>query len=379
MHIGSSCYKLFSMDIIEKNHLRFDEYISHTEDGLFVFDYLKCCAGLYYEPIPLWNILERSGSATTSGYTRKMLSSIDAIDQMISRPGNSPDAIAHLEAFRAHEALRVLGLGIDSGDMTEGDRRALHDALADGKVDRARPVSYTHLDVYKRQALVFFVALLLTTKRAHLLCGVFAVGFVYLISNNQHWYLKAIGVGALVVLAVAVLAPLIPGIEATIERLTTTFSSNTSFEDNVNNRTYLWDYALNGLAQSPVFGHGWTSYCYRWPDGVTITYMAHNELLNLLYETGYVGTAIVLLGCAASLLLTLHTIVLTDDGHFKAYLRLSLCVQIFFLTYAFTSGALFTTIPNLITYFLAVAIMASIRWDVLERDRTPRTSHGGNR
>lgn len=138
VHIGSSCYKLFSMDVIEKNHLRFDEYISHTEDGLFVFDYLKCCAGLYYEPIPLWNILERSGSATTSGYTRKMLSSIDAIDQMISRPGNSPDAIAHLEAFRAHEALRVLGLGIDSGDMTEGDRRALLDALADGKVDRAR-------------------------------------------------------------------------------------------------------------------------------------------------------------------------------------------------------------------------------------------------
>ena len=140
----------------------------------------------------------------------------------------------------------------------------------------------------------------------------------------------------------------------------------------------MWDYALKGLAQSPVFGHGWTSYCYRWPDGVTITYMAHNELLNLLYETGYVGTAIVLLGCAVSLMLTLRTIALTDDGHFKAYLRLSLCIQIFFLTYAFTSGALFTTIPNLITYFLAVAIMASIRWGALRRDRTPRASHGGD-
>lgn len=233
--------------------------------------------------------------------------------------------------------------------------------------------------LYVFLALIFFVALVLTTKRAHLLCGIFAVGFVYLISNNQHRYLKAIGVGVLAVLAVAVLAPLIPGVEATIDRLTTTFSSNTSFEDNVNNRTYLWDYALNGLAQSPVFGHGWTSYCYRWPDGVTITYMAHNELLNLLYETGYVGTAIVLLGCAASLLLTLHTIALTDDGHFKAYLRLSLCIQIFFLAYAFTSGALFTTIPNLITYFLAVAIMASIRWDALRRNRTRRTSHGGDR
>ena len=228
-------------------------------------------------------------------------------------------------------------------------------------------------------AFVFFVALVLTTKRAHLLCGIFAVGLVYLLSSNQHRYLKAISIAALAALAVAVLAPLIPGVEATIERLSSTFSSSTSFEDNVNNRTYLWDYALNGLSEAPLFGHGWTSYCYRWPDGVTITYMAHNELLNLLYETGYVGAAIVLLGCVASLLLTLRTIALTYDGHFKAYLRLSLCIQIFFLTYAFTSGALFTTIPNLIAYFLAVAIMASIRWDALRWNRTPRISHGGDR
>ena len=138
VHIGSSCYKLFSMDVIKKEHLKFDETISHTEDGLFVFNYLKGCKGLYYEPTPLWNILERPGSATTSGYTRKMLSSLDAIDQMISRTGNSPDAVAHLEAFRAHEALRILGLGIDSCDMTESDRRTLLDVLADGRVDRAR-------------------------------------------------------------------------------------------------------------------------------------------------------------------------------------------------------------------------------------------------
>ena len=136
-------------------------------------------------------------------------------------------------------------------------------------------------------ALIFFIALVLTTKRAHLLCGIFAIGFVYLLSGNSHKYLKAIGVTVLMLLAVAILAPLVPGVEATIERLNSTFSSGTSFEDNVNNRTFLWNYALNGLSQAPLFGHGWTSYCYRWPDGFTITYMAHNELLNLLYETGF--------------------------------------------------------------------------------------------
>ena len=136
IHIGSSCYKLFSMDVIERERLRFDETISHTEDGLFVFDYLKGCDGLYYEPIPLWNILERPGSATMSGYSHKMLSSINAINQMISRPGNSPEAIVHLKAFRTHEALRILGLGIDSGDMTDADRRALLEVMTGNNIGR---------------------------------------------------------------------------------------------------------------------------------------------------------------------------------------------------------------------------------------------------
>ena len=132
IHIGSSCYKLFSMEAIRDRRLRFDENISHTEDGLFVFDYLKCCDGLYYEPLPLWNILERPSSATTSGYGSKMLSSIDAIDQMIARPGNTLEGLAHLEAFRMHEALRILGLGIDSGEITHDDRKMLLAVLRGG-------------------------------------------------------------------------------------------------------------------------------------------------------------------------------------------------------------------------------------------------------
>lgn len=222
--------------------------------------------------------------------------------------------------------------------------------------------------LYGLAALLFFIALVLTTKRAHLLCGIFAIGFVYLLSSNSHKYLKAIGATALILLAVAILAPLVPGVEATIERLNSTFSSGTSFEDNVNNRTYLWNYALNGLSQSPLFGHGWTSYCYRWPDGFTITYMAHNELLNLLYETGIVGTALVLGACLTSFVLTSVTISKVEEQQQKAFLRLSLCIQLFFLSYAFTSGALFTTIPNLVTYFFAIAITCSLQWNAVSSD-----------
>lgn len=142
IHIGSSCYKLYSMETIRKHALRFNEYISHTEDGLFVFDYLKSCDGLYYEPLPLWNILEHSGSATRSGYTSKLLSSIDAIDQMIARQGNTAEGLSHLRTFRLHEALRILGLGIDSGRMTGEDRKSLMDVLQ----DKAGRTNLSHVD-----------------------------------------------------------------------------------------------------------------------------------------------------------------------------------------------------------------------------------------
>ena len=115
--------------MIENHHLRFDENIAHTEDGLFVFRYLKLCNGLHYEPLPLWNILERPGSATTSGYSCSLLTSLDAIDQMIAYPENSSEIIDHLRLFKVHEALRILGMGIDSGKMNSNEEDRLINAI----------------------------------------------------------------------------------------------------------------------------------------------------------------------------------------------------------------------------------------------------------
>ena len=138
VHIGSSCYKLFSRDLIENHHLRFDENIAHTEDGLFVFRYLKLCNGLHYEPLPLWNILERPGSATTSGYSCSLLTSLDAIDQMIGYPENSPEIVRHLRHFKVHEAVRILGMGIDSGQMSLNEEVRLINAIRFTECDCSR-------------------------------------------------------------------------------------------------------------------------------------------------------------------------------------------------------------------------------------------------
>ena len=138
IHIGSSCYKLFSREVIERCGLRFDEQIAHTEDGLFVFNYLKECRGLHYEPLALWNILDRPGSATTSGFHHSLLSSLDAIDQMIAYPENSSEIIDHLRLFKVHEALRILGMGIDSGQMSSNEEVRLINAIKYTECDCSR-------------------------------------------------------------------------------------------------------------------------------------------------------------------------------------------------------------------------------------------------
>lgn len=106
--LHSSCYKLFDLDLIKSNHLHFKEKISNGEDGLFTFEYLKKIKGLVYEPIALWNILCRPGSATNTSYNSKWLTAIDAIEKMLSYPDNKEAVTCNLKAFLADRALCLL-------------------------------------------------------------------------------------------------------------------------------------------------------------------------------------------------------------------------------------------------------------------------------
>lgn len=83
-NLQSACYKLFDRSIIEKHSLRFQETIHYGEDGLFVYEYLKLTKGLVYTSEPLWDIYERTGSATKSGYNKKMLTALDMVDILLN-------------------------------------------------------------------------------------------------------------------------------------------------------------------------------------------------------------------------------------------------------------------------------------------------------
>ena len=105
--LRSACYKLFSMKVIRDNHLCFNEHIRHGEDGLFVFEYLKCVDYFVYYPDLLWNILEREGSATQSPYNRTWLTSIDAVNKMMSYK-NTSRLTKQLEKYKIERMVSIL-------------------------------------------------------------------------------------------------------------------------------------------------------------------------------------------------------------------------------------------------------------------------------
>lgn len=127
-NLRSSCYKLFSLDLINENRLRFDPGIRHGEDGLFVFEYLKHADKFVFLPDPLWNILERPGSATMSPYNRSKMSALTAIEKMLAYD-NREELQKALRVFYVQRALYVLGDAVCASPIPKEDVKFLRKKL----------------------------------------------------------------------------------------------------------------------------------------------------------------------------------------------------------------------------------------------------------
>lgn len=112
LKLTSSCYRLYERRVIEENKLRFDCNIHQGEDGLFVFQYLNLVDGIYYFSDPLWNILDRPGSATSGGYNAKWKSAITAVDKMLKQPGLDRQTLENLRSLKAERAKLIQMVGI---------------------------------------------------------------------------------------------------------------------------------------------------------------------------------------------------------------------------------------------------------------------------
>lgn len=133
--LRSACYKMFDVYRIKKHAIRFDPQIKHGEDGLFVFDYLLHCEGLVHSTEPMWNILERPGSATTSPYNPSWLTAVKAAEKMMGRQCTSAKVAQALKEYRLERVKMVLRMAALSGSRPAEDIRYLQNYLKCCKAD----------------------------------------------------------------------------------------------------------------------------------------------------------------------------------------------------------------------------------------------------
>ena len=222
--------------------------------------------------------------------------------------------------------------------------------------------------------ILFAFGLVLTQKRAHLVFAVFSLLCTYMVSSSRGKALKTVFACVIVSAACLVAASFIPGIADSFDRLFGTFSTLESgdIEDTTSGRTLLWNGALQGWFRNPIFGNGWGSYSFTWPDGSQSIY-AHNELLQILHDTGLVGLVIFAALLVATLRISLKNLRLIQRrtntresiltaAYYSFSLALFLCI------YSCSTGTLLQQPLIFLFWFLAVGINLSIQYKILIRN-----------
>lgn len=219
-------------------------------------------------------------------------------------------------------------------------------------------------------AILFAVGLVLTQKRAHLLFVAFAIVCLFANTGVRGKTLKFLTALIVVFAAACVAATFIPGVSESFERLLGTFTTLESgdLEETTTGRTYLWGAAINGWLQSPLLGNGWGTFLYTWPGGNQSIY-AHNELLQILHDTGVVGLALFLVLTLSSLALALRCVkAVRAEGTGGILLSASyfaFAFEVFVLAYSFTTGGLLQQPLIYMAWFFAVAISIAVRYEVV--------------
>lgn len=220
-------------------------------------------------------------------------------------------------------------------------------------------------------ALVCFSAVVLTTKRAHLVFAVIAIVLVFASSNVRGRFFKIAVGGAVGVIAVVVGARFIPGLDMALDRVMGTFQTN-DLREATSGRTLIWDYAYRGFLERPVFGHGWGSFSFTWPGGTLVSVHSHNAILNAFYELGVVGGVFVIIVTIVMLVTSLRLVGQLGESAppvLRTAAYFALHVQYYQLMHAYTSEELFRHPYSFMPYLLSVGIIFALRRFVTERDR----------
>lgn len=130
--VSSSCYKLYSREVLLKNRLRFREDIFHGEDGLFVFEYLFQVNKVLYSNKPLWNILERPDSASREKrFNRKLFTAITAVEKMLELSKGNKNLEKKMRAYLVLRTIEVYLKSILSNLIEKEEEQRLTKIILD--------------------------------------------------------------------------------------------------------------------------------------------------------------------------------------------------------------------------------------------------------
>lgn len=220
---------------------------------------------------------------------------------------------------------------------------------------------------YKKRDIMIFifltVSLLMTGKRGHLLAACVALIIMFVISTKGIKRLVRINAIILALAAVLTLAIVLGEALSVIpffNEFWNTFTGLVNGEDVTSGRIQLYQYSLQLFQENPIFGIGWGEF----KEAGSIVYSksldVHNVYLQLLCETGIVGTILVLVSLFVSLFSTNRQWkMFSGNQHMntleKELSLFSMGYQVFFLLYSFTGNPLYDN-NYVILYFFACSL-----------------------
>ena len=215
-------------------------------------------------------------------------------------------------------------------------------------------------------------ALLLTGKRGPFLFAVAAAMITYWVFNKES--MKSIIKILVFLIAMAfmfgILINFIPALGNIVNRFLDQGGS-----DITNGRTGLYQFAWGVFLQNFWFGIGWMGYSYEFEKSSFFwgrMVGTHNVYLQLLCETGIVGTFIILAVIFFTLRLTFKSLNLSRKGRIvlsgtnEYYLAVSLAIQLFFIGYSITGNPLYD-VQVFYPYIFACGISYAVRFKQVKK------------
>lgn len=87
-YCGFTVNKLYDMEIIKKNELRFDVELGAAQDLFFNYEYICLCKKVIYDSVPKYHYFQHEGGVTNSPITKRKLSGFMTYDKIIAKAKN---------------------------------------------------------------------------------------------------------------------------------------------------------------------------------------------------------------------------------------------------------------------------------------------------